>query len=277
MAIAPDEDAPAPRGEKINLKLNLPKGEKRSLNSDMDMKMSMTAAGQAFDIGMKMGTGMSVVCQDVNAEGIHTLKMTYDKLRMAMLMGGAPLIDYDSSRADNAPNPVTGAFEALVGGELIVKMKPTGETVAVEGLDELAEKAAKKAPGQNAAQLKEQIKGMAQSFEQMQAAYPKEPVDIRDSWESELDMTTDPNMPMKVKAKYTLYDRKDGVAIIKVDGTISSTAGLKGTMKGTMNMDEKTGWIKGGDMDMKLAGTMNDPNAGQIQMSMTGKIKMSDK
>ncbi|MEX2214289.1 MAG: DUF6263 family protein [Phycisphaeraceae bacterium] len=276
VAIAQNE-APKPRGEKITLKLNLPKGEKRTLSSEMEMKRSMTAAGQVFDVSMKMGTTMSVVCLDVDTDGLHTLTLSYDKLRLAMLMGGVPLVDYDSTRAENVPNPVTAAIAALVAGELTLKMKPDGSTTSVEGVDAIAEKAAGNVAGLNIDQLKTQIRAMVKSFEQMGGAYPKVPVDIGDSWISEMEMTTDPNLPMKIKATYTLHNRKDGVAIIKLDGTITSQADLKGSVKGDMHMDEKTGWITGGEMAITLAGKVVDPTAGPVQVDMTSTVKITGK
>jgi hypothetical protein len=109
---------------------------------------------------------------------------------------------------------------------------------------------------------------MTQSFDQMMAFLPKEPVDIRDSWSGSMEMANDPNMPMKVDATYTLYDRKDGKAIVKVKGKMSSTAGLSGTMDGTMTIDEATGWNEGGEMTLHMSGNMQGVDA-----EVEGKFK----
>lgn len=265
------DSSPKPTGEKIELKLNLKKGDTRKLAYEVDMNTKVSAKGKEAQIGMQIGFGLGVEVEDVDDAGLHTMKITYDRIRFKA-SGGPTTIDYDSDKSSGADNPATQMFQAMVGASLTLKVTPDGKTTEVLGLDEFADKIAAKAPPGGAAQIRSQLDGMKKSFDQMMAPYPKEPVDICDTWTGEMNLASDPNLPMTVKAKYTLHDRKDGVAIIKIDGQMSSTAGISGTMTGTMEVEEETGWTKGGTLTMKMSGKVQDSS-----MEMDGKITFGNK
>jgi hypothetical protein len=76
--------------------------------------------------------------------------------------------------------------------------------------------------------------------------------------------------PLVVSTTYTLAERKDGVATLNVEATLKSNPDgkpmemgpmtikheLKGTQKGTITIDEATGWYAGGEMTQELEGKM---------------------
>jgi len=263
------QEDPAPTGKKIELKLNLKKGDRRKMTADMDMNMEMTAPGQGqkMKMNMSMGFGMGFDVLDVDEKGVHTIKATYDRIRMDMT-GGPVSIQYDSEKPPALENPMTQVFGAMVGQSLTMKVTPEGKTLEVKGADELAERIAGKLPPLARGGAKQQAESMTQSFDRMMAFLPKKPVDIGDTWSGNMDMTSDPNMPMKVDATYTLYDRKKGKAIVKVDGKMKSSEGLSGTVSGTMTIDEATGWIDGGETSLDMKGTMKGVDA-----KVKGKFK----
>ena len=260
------DSGPAPTGEKITLKLNLKAGDQRKATADMDMKMTMSAGDKQQQMNVFMGLTMSFDVLDVDQAGVHTLKTTYDRVRVKMSGGGVG-IEYDSDTSAGEENPATQVFAAMVGASLTVKVTPEGKTLEVTGLDELAEKVSAKLPPFARANVDQQVKGMTNSLDQMMAFLPQKPVDIRDSWSSTMELATDPSMPMKVDATYTLHDRKDGVAIVKIDGKMRAGEGLSGTMTGTMKIDEATGWNQGGEMTMDMSGTMQD-----MEVQMKGEF-----
>jgi hypothetical protein len=116
---------------------------------------------------------------------------------------------------------------------------------------------------------KKQLESQRDQMTQMLAALPDKPVGIGDSWEGTMKMSTDPNLPATVIAKYTLTERKEGDAIVKIVGTIKSDKGLNGTMSGTMHIEEMTGWTKSGEMDMDIKGKVQ----GGVEVSMKAKMK----
>lgn len=261
------DSSPAPRGEKIELKLNLKPGDKRRLTADMDLNIDAQAKRQRQKVNMSMSFGMSFEVLDVDDEGVHTLKTTYDRVRVK-ISGGPQTIAYDSDSPGGGQDPMGQVFGAMVGSTLTLKVTPDGQTLDVQGMEEMADKMADKLPPQARAGFEQQMEGMTNSFDQMMSVLPRKPVDIRDTWSGSMNMAADPNMPMKVDATYTLYDRKDGVAIVKVDGKIKGGKGLSGTMKGTMRIDEKTGWTEGGEMTMNMEGRVEG-----VDMEMDGEIK----
>jgi hypothetical protein len=215
---------------------------------------------------MAMGFGMSFDVLDVDDDGVHTIKATYGRVRMNV-SGGGQSMSYDSDNPSAASNPGLKMLGAMVGSSLVMKVTPQGKTLEVTGVDEMVEKMSEDAPPGAQAQLEQQAESITQSFDQMMAALPKEPIDIGDTWSGSMEMASDPNMPMKVDATYTLYDRKDGKAIIKIDGKMSSSKGVSGTMEGTTRINEETGWTEGGEMNMDMEGTVQG-----VEMEMEGKI-----
>lgn len=263
------EEPPKPRGEKIVLEMRLKKGDQKSLIYKMDLTSSATVQGQAFDVAMKMGMFLGTKVEDVDAQGIHTLKLSYDRITMDMV---SPVfaMSYDSKEPEKAAkNPAFDMFNAMIGQAITMKIQPDGTTKEVLGIDELAKKLSEKAPaGMN---VKQQLEGMKNAFEQF-AVYPGKPVDIGDTWNRKIKMAADPNTPMDIDANYTLYDRKNGTAIVKMQGTITAANGMKGTNSGTLMIDEATGWITGGDMVMDMGGEVQGAT-----VKVKGKSTISDK
>lgn len=263
------EEPPKPRGEKIVLEMRLKKGDQKSLIYKMDLTSSATVQGQAFDVAMKMGMFLGTKVEDVDAQGLHTLKLSYDRITMDMV---SPVfaMSYDSKEPEKAAkNPAFDMFNAMIGQAITMKIQPDGTTKEVLGIDELAKKLSEKAPaGMN---VKQQLEGMKNAFEQF-AVYPGKPVDIGDTWNRKIKMAADPNTPMDIDANYTLYDRKNGTAIVKMQGTITAANGMKGTNSGTLMIDEATGWITGGDMVMDMGGEVQGAT-----VKVKGKSTISDK
>lgn len=261
------------QAEKIELKLNLPQGAQKSLSQDMVFDMSTSAGGQQFKMQMSMGFKIGVKVEEVSDAGLHTMKLTYERIQMKM--AGPVSMEYDSAKKDGnagAQNPAFAMFDAMIGESLTVKVQPNGKTTSVEGLDELVEKMAKKAPGIPAQAMKQQVESMKQSFDQMFGMYPDKPVAVGDTWDANMKMPANPQMEMNMDAKLTLKERGDGVATIGIDAKLSGAGAAKmnGTMKGQIKMAEKTGWTEGGKMtmDMKMS-------QGGADVTMDGKTTIT--
>lgn len=249
---------PKPRGEKIQLQLNLAKGASYKLMYDMDMDISASAQGQTMKMDMTMGFGMSMNVDDVTENGIHTITTKYDSVKMNMT-GMGQSIKYDSS-SDKAPPAGMEALTELLKVAMTIDMDRKGKVLKVSGLD-------------GGGIMGEQKQQFEQMMSQAFGTYPDQPVDIRDSWRQTLNMAAQPQMPMTMDVTYTLYDRQNGKAIIKVDGTLKATgqADLDGTMEGEIIISEKTGWTEKANMTMDISGTV----AGGGKMDMQGKITIT--
>ena len=245
--------------EKITLKLNMEEGAKRSTSFTMDMDNMVTANDTQINVKMNMAMDMSIEVKEVGGDGTHTMAFTYDRIRMKM--SGPLTVDYDSANQEQEGDPLSRVFGGLAGQTITTVMTPQGKVKEVRGFEELAEKLG--VP-------KEQLKQQGDQMTQMMAALPTMPVGIGDTWEATMNV---PNQGgMTTTSTYTLTDRQDGEAIVKIDGKITSAAGLNGTMTGTMRVNEKTGWTEHGNMTMNMNGDI--PGAGK--MVMTGKITLGD-
>ncbi len=259
--------AAAPTGQKITLRLNLPKGTVRKAASNVDMKMKIAIGDQPIAMNMAMGMEMGFDVQDVDSEGIHTVKLTYDRMKMKM-DGGPVALDFDSAKKDGDDNPLTAGFGALVGQSLTMKLTPQGKVTEVTGVDELAKKLGAAIPGAEQ-QIKQQLKETENQVGQLVANFPDKPVDNGDTWTAK--MKQGGPTPMTIDATYTLLDRTQDEAIIGVDGKIEGT--FAGTMTGTMNVNLKTGWTNSANMKMKVSGKQGGAT---IDMDATTTVK-SDK
>ena len=251
-----------PTGQKITLKLNLPKGTVRKSASNVDMKMDIGIGDQPIAMNMVMGMEMGFDVQDVDTDGNHTVKLTYD--RMKMKMDGPVALEFDSAKKDGDFNPLTAAFGALVGQSLTMKMTPQGKITEVTGADELAKKLGAAIPGAEE-QIKQQLKETENQVGQLVANFPDKPVDNGDTWTAKMKMGG--ATPMTVDATYTLLDRTGEEALVGFDGKIEGA--LTGTMTGTMHIDLKTGWTNSANMKMKVSGKQGGAT---IDMDATTKI-----
>jgi len=257
----------ASAADKVTLKINLPKGAAYKMSTGMDMTTKVKVGDQNIEVPMNMGMDIDMSVENTDQDGSQTFKTTYSAVRMKM--GGPVSMEYDSAKAGDANNPIAKIMGALIGGTLQVKLGPDGKVKDVQGADELVKKMAdamKGLPGADA-MGKSQVDQIKGQFDQMSAWLPKEPVGVGDSWDVKMEMASDPNMPMTVEGKCKLTDRKNGLAIIDMDGKITSKAGLNGTMSGKIGVDEKTGWAMSTDMDLKMAGN----TMGQ-QIEVNGKV-----
>ena len=95
---------PEPRGEKITLKLQLQKGDIRKLAHDFDMNRRVSTQGQEIEMRMQMGSRIGVVVEDVDDAGLHTIKMTYDRIKFKISQGPMT-VDYDSDKPSEDADP----------------------------------------------------------------------------------------------------------------------------------------------------------------------------
>ncbi len=97
---------------------------------------------------------------------------------------------------------------------------------------------------------------------------PDEPVAVGDSWSQEMTLTT--MLPAVFEITGTLTDRTDGVSTVELEctikplpdappmkiGPLSMTYKLEGTQKGTLKINEATGWFAEGEMTQEMEGEM---------------------
>jgi len=253
--------ASSARAEKVKLQLNLAKGDQKNMAMDTDMNTHTAVNGQNFDMKMKMNMDMTFDVKDVDAQGVYTIATTQTHAAIDMK---SPMMNmaYDSNKPEDANSPIGQQMGAMIKKPVTMKMDRSGKVQDVT------------ADGQAPAEVKAQAAGMKDSMGQMFNGLPDKPVDVGDTWTAQYKMPGGAGgAPMTVDAKYTLKDRKNGVAFIQFDGTLNGgDGGLKGTMNGVIQIDEKSGWTKQSTMDMKMTGKQMGAD-----MTMDGKVTTTSK
>jgi len=102
--------------EKLDLKLNLKKGQKFGLKMVTDQKMSQTMMGQQQKMNQMTAIGMS--------------------------FGPMGVMEYDSTKPQQpgADNPMSAMYKAMVGHSFVMKLTPKGEILEIKGIDEMIAK-----------------------------------------------------------------------------------------------------------------------------------------
>lgn len=262
------------KSKKVELRYTFKKGQTFNMRMTADQKISQTIMGTKQDMDQRIVLGMRFDVKDVAADGVATVKTTYDRasLRQSGPMGTT---EYDSSKPDgNVPVAAQG-FAALVGQGFVIKWAPDGQVKDVEGLDSMLRNVMRKidVPSPQLRpivekQLKEQFgeKAMKENMQAASAIFPDRPVAIGDSWQRSFIVTK--GFPVIVDSTWTLKELKDGVAIIDAVSTIKPNPEAKpvemGAMKlsmrfsgkqsGTMKVDRATGFVLSGKVKQDMSG-----------------------
>ena len=287
--------------EKVDLKLRLKTGESHEMKMTQTQNITQTAGGQEQKMKQVQEIVMGLDVLSVDANGVMDIEMTYKSMKMAM-DGSMGHMEFDSANpklADpNRPDEkmLANMFSAIVGSKFQMKMKPTGETYDVRGLEAMLAKMKEKIGSSPEMQGLEgffdkmfdekQVKEMTGS---MLCMFSGEPVAVGDTWYDTISI--DFVMPIDIDTTYMLKQRKDGIAYIdaaaKMDMGDSSKAveldpnnkmsmQISGTMNSTSQVDEKTGLTRKSNMTMnfsgvvKIAGNPQMPEGMTMPMTITG-------
>lgn len=286
--------------EKTTLRLRLKAGESYTIAMTADQKITQTVGGAVQNIAQTIGTTYTFKTAAVDPDGTIHGTFTYDAVRCKM-DGPGMVIDYDSSKvapgAAAPVNPMAKTFAALVGQTLDVVMTPEGRVTELKGADRIMAAVIKAMALPEAAraaveqQLKTQFgdEALKKTFEQITAIYPKDPVELGDTWDAEQHISM--GFPMILKTTWTLKSLTGGKATIGAEGTIETgppaagaaapapgtpTLKLKGTQKGTLLLDQATGWLTSGNIAQAIEGSIS-VNAGGQELVIPMTIKSDTK
>lgn len=137
----------------------------------------------------------------------------------------------------------------------------------LEGLSDLVANAAKGAgaPPQAVPKLKEFLGGMIlQDVAPFVFFHPARPQKVGGAWSIPLTGTS-ADYPLVGEAGWTLGSRKEGRTVLKLKSTVktvppakseerSITRELSGTLEGTLDVDDASGWVLSGTVERKLTG-----------------------
>jgi len=277
-------------GRKFDLKLKLKKGQKFGLKMVANQKMAQTMMGQEQKMKQMTAMGMSFEVLDVDDNQNMSIKTTYLTIH-TKTEGPMGVLEYDSTKPPQpaANNPMSAMQAAMLGQSFVMKLTPKGEILNIKGMDEMIAKMIDKMTTDEA--KKQQMKEMMKNFINedkmkeisgtMVAVLPPKPVGIGDSWTNKISVPI--GFPMEIDTTNTLTDHKEGIitigtnAVIKTGddakptemGPMKMTMKMKGTQKGTIQIDSATGWIVRSKADANFTGEFKTEPNEQMPQPMT--------
>jgi hypothetical protein len=261
--------------QKIQLRLRLQQGQSYNLQVNTHQKVSQTIQGEKQDTIQTINIGYTYKVKDVDPDGAAKVSVIYHSIYFKQ-DGPLGVIEYDSSSPPTIVHPIAMGFATLVGESFTMIMYPDGRVKDIHGVSEMLGRMVEKLglpEGPIKASMERDLKtqfsdqALKETMESMFVGiYPEQPVGVGDSWSKRITLST--GFPMIVDTTWTLKDRKDGVAIIAVDSLIDSSPQIapipRGTMKliydisgkqrGTIEMEEATGWIVSGELTQEISG-----------------------
>ena len=283
--------------QKFDLKLKLKKGQKFGLKMVTDQKMSQTVMGQQQKMNQMTAMGMSFEVLDVDDNGNMSIKTTYLTIH-ARIEGPMGVMEYDSTKPQQpgADNPMSAMYKAMLGQSFAMKLSPKGEILEIKGMDEMIATMIDKMTIDEA--MKQQMKEMMKNFINedkmketsgtMVAALPPKPVGIGDSWTNKISVAI--GFPMEIDTTNTLTDHKEGIITIQTNANIETgddakptemgpmkmTMKMKGVQKGTIQIDQATGWIVRSKTDANFTGEIKTEPNEQMPQPMTIPIAIEN-
>lgn len=281
--------------ERVQLQLNMQAGESYTIRMAAEEKLSQTILGQKQDATNVMTLECTYHVQKVDADGTALVNFTYDSIFLKQHSPDGTTIEYDSSDPPAILNPALFGYAALLGQSFSIVLLPNGKIRDIQGIDEIIKGLIDQfRPLDEAARasieksISEQINDEAikKMMSQVTDIYPDKPVGIGDSWSREVSIYS--RLPMILAINFTLKARKSGVAIIEVRSVAKTNpksepfemegvklrCNVSGNMKGTMEIEESTGWPIRLRLTERISGQMKLEEVPQISGTISWPISM---
>ena len=281
-------------GEKVDLRLRLEQGKTYKIRMVNDQKTKLTAQGREMEMSQKMGMDFAFDVQEVDEAGDATIKVTFQRISTEM-EGPMGKISYDSANPTEAEHPMVKGFAAMAGQSYTIIISNKGKAKKVDGMKEIMTRMLDSLdiPDERMKEtMKKQFENMfgdqatVEMTKQWFGMFPERPVGVGDSWSKTVFETA--RMPMTVENKWTLKERKNGIAFLAVESVIKSnpdaepmemgpmkiTMDLSGEQSGTYELDESTGWIVSSRITQKIYGEQRIERGPAQEGSMTIPLSM---
>lgn len=272
----------------LTLQMNMAQGKEFVMESNTNTLVDVEVMGQQQKSLSTQSTETKFNVMDVMPNGDLAVKGTI----MSMVninesaQGG---VTYDSKNPEESDESMAKLMQPIIGHEMNMVMNKSGQLISFEQEDVLEKMFANADESMMAAKAtlegqfgEEGMKNMVQSFGNV---LPNKAIKKGDTWTKERKVKT--MMVLLVNSTYTLNERKDGKAYISVVGTTKTdpTAPpvdmmgmemsylMNGPIKGTLVVDEKTGWTIKSDIEQVMKGTMKIKN--EMIGEMDAQMKMN--
>jgi TolB protein len=148
----------------LDLKLRIKPKQKLNMRIIEDNNVSQKAMGQSLDIHQTKTTELEFEVEQVDANNIASIKVTYLKFKEKVASQGGQM-EYDSTNPEiSADNPFAPTYSAMIGQGFIMKVSPEGKILALSGIDEMYLKMAEKIADSEDEDIRERLKERAQQL-----------------------------------------------------------------------------------------------------------------
>lgn len=274
----------------LMLKMNMAQGKEFTVETNTNTIVDVVVMGQTQKTLSTQFVETKFNVMDVMPNGDIAVKSTI--MSMANTNDTAQgSTSYDSKNLKDSDPSMADLMQPIIGHEMNMVMDNTGELKSFEQenlLDKMfadADEAMMAAKASMEGQFGEEaMKGMMQGLGNV---LPNKAIKKGDTWTKDRKIET--LMVLLTNSTYTLNERKDGKAFISLVGTTKTDATappvdmmgmqmsyiMSGPVKGTLVVDEKTGWVISSNIEQELKGTMKIKNEqigemdAQMDMSST--------
>lgn len=299
---APDAVPAAPSGEKVELRVRLKKGERYRYGMEMEQTIVQEVGGREMEIVQSTGFVYAFDVLEALPDGAYAMECVFESARTKSAVPGMEF-EYDSKSAKkDEPVPAPARpLAALVGGKFRCEFDALAKCRKVEGMAKLLDDMLDSIPTEGVpdpetfkATMRKALGGqfgdeaMKGAFSQSFGYLPPRPVAVGESWEFKASLRL--GFALDVSAKYTLKERKDGRSILAFEGTVVTPAGaepmdagmmkmradIEGSLKGTFEIEEASGWIRSGSSEMEMKGKMTviSDGADGMEVPLRSKAKV---
>lgn len=278
--------------DKIDLKLNLKKGDSFYMLVETNQDIAQTMMGQEMKQKQIMIMGYDYDVLDVLSNGNYKIQITYKRVAFKNESDYGST-SYDSSEPETESNPAAKSFKSLLNSNYYFICDNKGNVLEVAGLDEMIQEMIESMEFNTEEEkiayresLEEQYSSedMKSQLSNSMSFYPNKSVSSGDSWNKIIGNNT--GMPMVLTNTWTLNSINGNVSNISVisdlttnpDETIDLNGmtvkyDLKGSQTGEMEVNNVSGMVNTSTVNQDIKGTMT-MSSESLPEDMTMPISM---
>jgi hypothetical protein len=281
--------------DQVDFRLRFVNGQTRHVDVTLDQVIDRVIREARQETTQNIVLRYALTVSSVDSQGVAVITVKYEAM---ILHSRSPVgeVNYDSSNAASQVPVMASGLAAMVGRQFSITVTPAGRVTRVDGLQKLMESvlnvlAVPDGPTRVAVEktVRQQLdeQNVRANLQNIFAPFPDHPVLVGETWERKTDVNF--GFPMTTAMTFTLSSRAQGVATVKVAGTVAMRPNtsmdlkpvkmdidLRGDQTGTLLIDENNGWTKQADVSQTLNGsvTVRTPESAPETVPVTIQTKL---
>lgn len=272
---------------KVLLRLNLNKGTTYQMTMLTDNQVDQEMMGQKLKIFQKMNLVFEYQVLELLPNKNFLIEYSMTEVKMDMDVNGQ-IINLDSENPD-AGNDMNMAIKKMKDLKLKFEISPEGKVGKIEGIEEFVQKVADSPILKQTMYMFMDNDNFTSHVQQTFNYFPDHEVGKGDTWLSAYKLPGLMNMETNLNFEVAELQKDQLLLNVTSDvnmdspierGGVTLEMKMKGTQKGTMQVNPKDGWLTGSDLtqnfdvDMKMKNPQNGEDM-EIPMKMNTKIHIS--